>query len=115
VGPHELRNALLAGAVDEVDAARRADDEPSTLASRLRSVWQRLDEGVVADDDFHPDGATGVEALAFLAGPGAGGVVLRLTGELPDSFEALDVGPGVASASGVRHAYFGSRRAGGGR
>jgi hypothetical protein len=115
VTPHELRDELLVRAVDVVDRARRAGDDPALLAALLRSAWHGLTDAVVADDEFHPDVATGVEALGFLAGPGAGGVVLRLAGELPDSFERLDVGPAVASAAGVRHAYFGSGRAEGAR
>jgi hypothetical protein len=121
VTPAELRDALLARAVDVVDRAGRSGDGPTTVGADLLAAWRALAAegpdpvGLLTDDGFQPDVATGVEALAFLVAPGTGGVVLRLPGELPDSFEALDVGPAVRSAAGVRHAWFGSRRPGGHR
>jgi hypothetical protein len=108
----QRRDRLLAAAVAVVDRARRDGTEPQELTRALHEAWRPLaGPAVVFDDDFEPDPATGVEALAFLVGTdratARGGLVLRLRDELPDSFEAVDP-PGSADRSplALRRAYF---------
>jgi hypothetical protein len=109
----EHRQALLDAARDVVGAARRADVDPDHVVDHLVVGWGRLaGPAPTFDDEFHPDPATGVEALAFVvraAGGVRAGLVLRLAGELPDSFEPLDGElPALATPADVRQAYFAS-------
>lgn len=109
----------MAGGTSRVEAERRRDDllavargvvaarpEPEEVAARLQAAWPASLEGVVIEPDFVPDPRTGVESLALVVDPGAGALILRLPGELPDSFEVVDTDDGCA---GVRRRFFGDQ------
>jgi hypothetical protein len=109
------RDALLATARRVVASAHRSDLPPDRIGERLHAAWHRIaGPPTTFDDDFCRDGRTGVEALAFVVGRGPGrcaGVILRLRGELPDSFEPVDDPPVTPSSpTAVRRAFFGSAR-----
>jgi hypothetical protein len=102
--PEAHRNRLLAAARRTVEAARAANADPHDMAAELHRTWAGLaGPPTVFDHEFQSDPVTGVEALAFVVDEGAAGVVLRLTGELPDSFEPVVVG---ASPAEARLAFF---------
>jgi hypothetical protein len=106
------RDALLAAAEDAVDAARRAGDDPVGIVPALHRAWRALAGPVTRfDPDFVPDDRTGVEGLAFVVGVegrGLAGLLLRLPGELPDSFEPIDDPVDDGAPAAVRQAWFGS-------
>ena len=106
-----LRDTLLAVAAELADRAHRARTDPARYAADLHGAWRGLADGipVAADADFSADPTTGVEALAFVVGDadGAlGGIVLRLSGELPDSFEPVSGRGPLTAPEDVRDAYF---------
>lgn len=110
------RDRLLALA-REVLSVTPPDSPPPTVTATLRAALAaHAARPVEVEPDFAADAATGVEALAFAVGaPGAsrpGGLILRLPGELPDSFEPVE-GPG--SATDLRRAWFDPARAPGRR
>ena len=105
----------MAGAPEDLlNLARQAvlrppagDVDPSGAAELILSAWEgHGDEILSVDTDFQVDARTGVEILAFAARSG-GGVVLRLPGEIPDSFEPVALaGPGPFTSDEVRRAFF---------
>ena len=100
------RDALLRAAEATVARARVDGLDPVRLTPLLLAAWAGLvGPAVVFDEDFQPDPATGVEALAFVVGDG-GGLVLRLPGELPDSFEAVTAPGSPWTPADVRAAWF---------
>ena len=103
----ERRDALLRAAEAAVDAARRDGIDPLGVTALLLAAWAGGDGPAAADEDFHVDHATGVEALAFVADDG-GGLVLRLPGELPDSFEPVGVPRSPCTPAELRAAWFGA-------
>jgi hypothetical protein len=104
------RDALLRAAAAVVGRARDDGLEPQRLGPVLVAAWAQLaGPPCRSDEDFRPDLTSGVEALAFVVDGGipAGGIVLRLPGELPDSFEAVTP-PGPCSPEELRQAWFGA-------
>lgn len=106
------RDQLLLVATETVQAARRVGADPCVITPALHASWRVVGGSALTfDEDFRADPATGVEALAFVVGADRatirGGLVLRLPGEWPDSFEAVDL-PSTAppSTGAVRHAFF---------
>jgi hypothetical protein len=113
----QCRDHLLAVAHEVVRESTRRGHDPATMAGRILAAWLPLGHGVTsADHDFELDESTGVEAFAFVAGLGdarAGGVILRLPGEFPDSFDAVPLSePGPIDHIRVRSAFFEGARAG---
>lgn len=105
------RDLLLKIAIGVVSQARQDGVDPEEIGRSLHDAWCRVTgPPTQIDDDFWPDPTTGVEALAFVVGtsPAAarGGLLLRLPGELPDSFESLDPRD-VLSPARLRRTYFG--------
>lgn len=105
-GVDGVRDGLLAVARQLV-AESRGSLDPDEVGRRFRAACALA---VHVDDQFEADPTTGVEALAFVvdAGPAgsAGGVLLRLPGELPDSFEAV-AAPASLDPAAVRRSFFG--------
>jgi hypothetical protein len=106
-----LRDTLLAVAAQLADRAHRTRTDPARFAADLHGAWRGLVDGtpVAADADFSADPTTGVEALAFVVGDGGGaqgGIVLRLAGELPDSFEPVTGLRPLTTPDDVRDAFF---------
>jgi hypothetical protein len=104
------REALLEAARDLSREERLAGGDPGRFVGVLKRAWEQLDGPPTSfDPDFCVDLHTGVEALAFVVHgePAAGGLVLRLAGEHPDSFERIAVpAQGGASPEEVRLAFF---------
>jgi hypothetical protein len=118
VGPsaEQCRDHLLAVARDVVREATRGGHDPATIAGRILAAWLPLRLEIrSADHDFELHASTGVEAMAFVvreSGTEAGGVILRLRGELPDSFEAVALaGPGPHDPMAAWRAFFDSTTA----
>lgn len=107
------RDLLLRIAISVVSQARQDEVDPGVISHSLHAAWCRVTGPPTRiDDDFWPDPDTGVEALAFVVGASPasarGGLLLRLPGELPDSFESMDPSCGDAlSPAGLRRTYFG--------
>jgi hypothetical protein len=101
-----VRDALLQAAEATVAGARRDGLDPLRLTPVLQAAWAAFVGPTAAfDDDFHADPATGVEALAFVVADG-GGLVLRLPGELPDSFEPVALPRSPCTPAELRAAWF---------
>lgn len=105
IGVDGVRDGLLAVARQLVAESRGVVD-PDEVARRVRSACALT---VHVDPRFEVDPITGVEALAFVvdAGPAgsAGGLLLRLPGELPDSFEAVAT-PSSVDPLEIRREFF---------
>jgi hypothetical protein len=104
------RDALLEAARLLSRGARHAGSDPADFAAVLLRAWQEVDGPPTAfDPGFHADPGTGVEALAFVVDPGAeAGLVLRLAGEHPDSFERIDLpSESAATPEAARRTFFG--------
>ena len=104
-GVDGIRDGLLALARQLV-ADTRVTADGDEIGRRFRSACALA---IHVDPEFEPDPVTGVEAMAFVvdAGPAgtAGGLLLRLPGELPDSFEAV-AAPSSPDPAAVRRAFF---------
>ena len=95
--------------------SRSMAESPEETEQRLLAAWAAAglaDEA--ADDRFWPDPTTGVEGLAFVVGDDDGrmaGLVLRLPGEYPDSFEAVSgAADELTGPADVRARFFGGDR-----
>jgi hypothetical protein len=113
MGTTHAGQSLLELARVAVIESRATGASPEETEQRLLAAWSLAGHPPVASDDrFWPDPVTGVEALAFLVGDKEGrsaGIVLRLPGEYPDSFEAVPIDPTQApDPAAVRAQYFGS-------
>jgi hypothetical protein len=99
---------MLDLAREAVAAAHRDGADPAEVAVLLHAAWAGA---VDADVDFVLDPDKGVEGLGFVvrhADAVAGGLVLRLPGDFPDSYEAVAVdglGPDL-DGSAIRRAFF---------
>jgi hypothetical protein len=105
------RDRLLAIAREAVQDAARQGADPSTVAARILAAWLSLGIGVSSTDHgFELDERTGVEALAFVviaAETRSGGVILRLAGEYPDSFDPVTwSGAPLEDPIAVRRSFF---------
>src|SRR5689334_21015068 len=109
------RDELLAAAREAVQLALSAGADPADGLGLLQAAWAAVPGPDLADADFQRHPAHAVESLAFLVRGGAqgdaGGLVFRLVGEHPDSFEAVRV-PSGSSLAMVRAVYVGSGRRG---
>jgi hypothetical protein len=85
-----VRDSVLAIARDVVRTCSRRADDPAVVAALLRAA---CGVEIRVEDDFSADPVSGVEALGFVVASGSlgavGGLILRLPGELPDSFEPV--------------------------
>lgn len=109
----QCRDQLLVVAREVAHQAARHGQDPATIAARILAAWLPLGLEIrSADHDFEIHESTGVESFAFVVrheGTEAGGVILRLDGEYPDSFEAVAlVGPGPHEAVEVQRVFFDS-------
>jgi hypothetical protein len=110
-GSERCRDHLLVVARDVAHRAARHGQDPATIASRILAAWLPLGLEIrSADHDFEIHESTGVESFAFVVrheGTEAGGVILRLDGEYPDSFESVALrGPGPHEPVEVQRVFF---------
>jgi len=117
-GAAALQQVLLDTARAAVEAHDAAGGDPGLVGEQIVAVWQSSAPSVPHrhEPSFTLDPTSGVEAMAFLIersaahAPGRGGIVLRLPGELPDSFEPVALPPAadghVDDLAAVRASFF---------